>query len=224
VNTPGNDEIDGDADAVLLFEEVRQRDLEDAFVVGEERVAKRAVFLVLERGARDDRDEDAVVAERTRTNLQRGALRFDLAARGLARPQFPGIRWRPPEAVRRVRDDEREAFDEVAVVEDVTGADIRRTERKPGVVGRELVQLDAEDGCADALPRCEEPSRPARWIEDGEFARPTRRNEGLEDFTEEFRQPERREVLRVFRCVELPETECMVGITAGVRRAGRHVD
>jgi hypothetical protein len=92
------------------------------------------------------------------------------------------------------------------------------------VVGRELVELDAEDRCADPHPWCEEPSRPARRIENGEIAGPARGNERLKNLTEQFREPIGREVLRVLRCVELPESECVICVTAGVRRAGRHVD
>jgi hypothetical protein len=92
------------------------------------------------------------------------------------------------------------------------------------VVSRELVELDAEDRCADPLPGCEESSRPAGRIEHGDIAGPTRGNERLEHFAEQFCEPIGREVLRVLGCVELPESECVICVAAGVGRAGRHVD
>jgi hypothetical protein len=110
VRATRDDEIYRDRDAVLLFEELGKGDLQQTVEVREQRVAEGAVFLVLERGRRDDRNEEPVVAERPRRDLERRPLGFDLPARRLARPELPGVRWRPPETVGRIRDDERKAL------------------------------------------------------------------------------------------------------------------
>ena len=112
----------------------------------------------------------------------------------------------------------------MSVVEDVARADVRGAGREPRVIRGEVVELDAEDGCARDLPRGEESPRAAGRIEDGERRRTFGRDEGLKDVEEEIGEPDGREVLRVLALIELPEAEGVICLAARVRGAGGHVD
>src|SRR5947209_17277589 len=96
------------------------------------------------------------------------------------------------------------------VVEDVCGADVGGAKRHPRVIGRELVQLDAENRGARALPGREESARTAGGIEHGYLGEAGRGNERLQDLEEQVGQPQRGEVLRVLGGAELPEPERVV--------------